>query len=324
MHDRNMYKKHPPDFKKLALKYPEFRKLCKLSTTGNVSGDFGNEQFVKLLSEILLKKDFELDVEFMSGSLIPRIPQRLNYLLLIDDILRANGITENVTGLDIGTGASCIYPLIGAKLLRYRFIATDVDEKSVEWACQQTKKNFKYDEIRILLIENEKFFEEPLKQVDKLDFCMCNPPFFYESEGNLKFERNSEGTYTNTVEPTVSAPRSITVAKGNELMTSGGEVQFVKAIVDESVLFKDKVKVFTSMVGKISSIKVLTACLKDVGCKTIGISRLSQGNTQRGVLIWSFDDNFKIEGYNVKKVLVVDKIKQETSRKRRKRKHTKE
>ena len=37
-----------------------------------------------------------------SDALVPRIPQRLNYLLLVQDVLKANGLNENVIGIDIG------------------------------------------------------------------------------------------------------------------------------------------------------------------------------------------------------------------------------
>lgn len=37
-----------------------------------------------------------------STSLVPRIPQRLNYLLLIEDLLKANQLNRDVLGVDIG------------------------------------------------------------------------------------------------------------------------------------------------------------------------------------------------------------------------------
>lgn len=36
-------------------------------------------------------------------------------------------VDEGIRGLDIGTGASAIYPLLGAKVYGWAFIATDID-----------------------------------------------------------------------------------------------------------------------------------------------------------------------------------------------------
>lgn len=40
-----------------------------------------------------------------------------------------------------GTGASCIYPLLGAKLNGWRFLATEVDESSMRYAQENIERN---------------------------------------------------------------------------------------------------------------------------------------------------------------------------------------
>ena len=40
-----------------------------------------------------------------------------------------------------GTGASCIYPLLGAKLNGWHFLATEVDKLSVSFAEENVKQN---------------------------------------------------------------------------------------------------------------------------------------------------------------------------------------
>ena len=57
---------------------------------------------MRVLAQTLLKEDFDLDVELPTNSLIPRVPQRLNYVLWIDELLRHNGFSEDVVGIDIG------------------------------------------------------------------------------------------------------------------------------------------------------------------------------------------------------------------------------
>ena len=46
-----------------------------------------------------------------------------------------------ITWLLLGTGASCIYPLLGAKLNGWHFLATEVDELSVSFAEKNVQGN---------------------------------------------------------------------------------------------------------------------------------------------------------------------------------------
>lgn len=66
------------------------------------------------------------------GQLCPTVPNRSNYIHWIEDLLSSDIITnthakgdgEVVRGFDIGTGANCIYPLLGATLLGWRFVGS--------------------------------------------------------------------------------------------------------------------------------------------------------------------------------------------------------
>lgn len=64
------------------------------------------------------------------GQLCPTVPNRLNYIHWIEDLLaldilpgtRAEG--DITTGFDIGTGANCIYPLLGSSVLGWKFVGS--------------------------------------------------------------------------------------------------------------------------------------------------------------------------------------------------------
>lgn len=68
------------------------------------------------------------------GQLCPTVPNRSNYIHWIEDLLSSgiipksnnDGPDAKVRGFDIGTGANCIYPLLGASLLGWSFVATGV------------------------------------------------------------------------------------------------------------------------------------------------------------------------------------------------------
>lgn len=64
--------------------------------------NFRDTNAVRILARTLLLNDFGLDVDIPPDCLVPRIPQRLNYILFIDDLLKANDISKNAVGIDIG------------------------------------------------------------------------------------------------------------------------------------------------------------------------------------------------------------------------------
>lgn len=65
--------------------------------------DFANQEGLRLLSTILLEKDFDLRVDLPVGKLVPTIPLRLNYLLWIEDLFNLNYDTpKKIKGIDIG------------------------------------------------------------------------------------------------------------------------------------------------------------------------------------------------------------------------------
>ncbi len=72
------------------------------------------------------------------------------------------------------------------------------------------------------------------------------------------------------------------------MVTDGGEVSFVKRMIDESLLFKDRVSVYTSMLGKKSSLKPLVHYLRNLNIFSIFTTELKQGKTSRWAIAWTF------------------------------------
>lgn len=84
------------------------------------------------LARVLLKVDFDIEWHIPLHRLCPTIPNRLNYIHWIEDLValdkRIEKIDVNkVAGLDIGTGANCIYPLLAHRLhSNWYFRGTDI------------------------------------------------------------------------------------------------------------------------------------------------------------------------------------------------------
>lgn len=298
MHPRNPYKDKPPDFGALADKYADFRSHCYVGANGKMLLNFRDSDAVRSLARTLLHNDFGLDVELPAECLVPRVPQRLNYILWIDDLLTINHITENITGIDIGTGASCIYALLGAKVFGWHFTATDTDSMAVEVASKNVQTNDLGDHIEIVQVEEDRMIKDVVRsRSDKhFTFCMCNPPFFEQEESEQKFIHLAGKAMTNfcSGDPQRPAPHSATVARSNELSVCGGEVAFVGRLIDDSIVLQKAVALYTSMVGKKSSLPELKKKLKRCPNVRYAVGTLNQGKTLRWVLAWTFHPELKL------------------------------
>ncbi len=54
------------------------------------------------------------------------------------------------------------------------------------------------------------------------------------------------------------------VAQEMELVTKGGEEEFISQMIEESAEFKDNFKIFTTLIGKKKSLQVLKAKLENL------------------------------------------------------------
>ncbi|XP_067326179.1 RNA N6-adenosine-methyltransferase METTL16 isoform X2 [Anolis sagrei] len=183
MHARNRYKDKPPDFASLASKYPEFKQHVQINLSGRVSVNFKDPEAVRALTCTLLKEDFGLQIDIPLERLIPTVPLRLNYIHWVEDLIAQQETAAKgsvIWGIDIGTGASCIYPLLGATLNGWYFIATEVDDVCFSYAKKNVEQNNLSDLIKVVKVPQKTLLLDALEEESEViyDFCMCNPPFF--------------------------------------------------------------------------------------------------------------------------------------------------
>ena len=171
-------------------------------------------------------------VDLPPDRLIPTIPLRLNYLLWIEDLLDLTKSNESIliNGIDIGTGACCIYPILAAKKNDWHFIATEADE--INFVCSQktVTENNLINNVTLKKVTSDSLLIGNIDLETKYDFTICNPPFF-----------NTEnfGPYCRTskrVEPL--CPKLGGSTSLNEVAFKGGEVEFVNKLIEESQDFK--------------------------------------------------------------------------------------
>jgi 23S rRNA (adenine1618-N6)-methyltransferase len=92
---------------------------------------------------------------------------RINYVCWLSELVslsrpassEAGPSGDAVTCFDIGVGASCIYPLLGARMHGWRFIASDVDRESVDCAQMNVMRNELQTQIQIVHVEPSEEFQ---------------------------------------------------------------------------------------------------------------------------------------------------------------------
>ena len=93
--------------------------------------------------------------------------------------------------------------------------------------------------IAVKLVKPGCYLKKALEDED-LDgitsFCMCNPPFFSnEDEAILGDARTGKRPL----------PMSVNTGTAIETITSGGEVEFVKGIIEDSLTLRDQIRCST-------------------------------------------------------------------------------
>ncbi|KAG8984628.1 hypothetical protein FRB93_006408 [Tulasnella sp. JGI-2019a] len=196
----------------------------------------------------------------------------------MDETVRDGGTP--ILGLDVGTGASAIYPLLACRMRgNWHMAASELDETSITYAQENISKNGFDDRIKLSRASASghvlsPIFDEPQK---RFDFTICNPPFYSSKEDVL-----------SSAEAKLLDPHSVCTGADVEMITDGGEVGFVGRIVKDSVELRDRCRWYTSLLGKSSSIVAIVELLKHYQVDNYGITEFDVGKTKRWAVAWSF------------------------------------
>lgn len=284
----NSYHNTLYNFEALVKSVPELEKHLIKNPDGIDTLNFSNQEVVYLLNKALLLHFYKLDFwDIPKGNLIPPVPGRADYLHYLADLWQELSIkTETKNILDIGTGASLIYPIIGTAVYNWNFVAVDIETKSLEQANQIINKNQRLqNKVHLRLQLNKKnILKGIVLENDYFDAVICNPPFFKSAkEAAFQSTRKIKGL-------TKSKPTKITnnfSGLHNELWCDGGERLFLLNLIYESNLFKTQVNWFTSLVSNEDNLKVCFKELKKIKAN-YQIIEMSQGNKKSRILAWKF------------------------------------
>ncbi|MEG2162082.1 MAG: 23S rRNA (adenine(1618)-N(6))-methyltransferase RlmF, partial [Chryseobacterium sp.] len=248
LHPRNLHR-NSYDFELLISCVPELKHYVFINSYGTPTINFSIPKAVKLLNKALLQHFYTVkNWDIPDQNLCPPIPGRADYIHYLADLLSENsekipkGIS--VKGLDIGTGANLVYPLIAHQSYGWEMLGTDINQKSLENAQKILDDNPDFSShIQLKFQPDSNFiFKNILSPENRFAFSMCNPPFHDSEEsamkGNLRKTKNLKKSKTPKNNLNFGGQQS-------ELWCEGGELAFISKMIEESALFSSQILWFT-------------------------------------------------------------------------------
>ena len=291
LHPRNPHR-FRYDFAILAETCPELSSYVSTNKFGDQSIDFGDPVAVKTLNRALLKHFYKiLFWDIPDGYLCPPIPGRADYIHYAADLLASvnDGVIptgKSVKVLDIGTGANCIYPLIGNRVYGWKFVGSDIDDLAIRSATNITEANTLSKSIVIRKQSSSgNIFEGLIKAGERFDLSICNPPF-HSSETDAQ-----SGTVRKWRNLGYSRKDTVLNFGGHttELWCPGGEAAFVDRMIRESYEFAASCQWFSSLISKKATLPGAYLRLKQVNAAEVRTINMSQGQKVSRILAWRFN-----------------------------------
>lgn len=291
MHPRNRFR-GGYDFATLVAMSPNLGAWVRANPHGDASIDYADPAAVKALNQALLRQAYGIATwDTPPGALCPPIPGRSDYLHHLADLL-ARGMDaiprgHGVTILDVGVGASCIYPLIGVSEYGWSFVGSEIDPRALAWAQRLAAANRQGEATIVCRLQEDRSrcFRGVIRPGELYDASMCNPPFHASAadaaSGTDRKRRNLGLLKAST------AARNFGGQAG-ELWCPGGELGFVLRMIAESAEVRDQVRWFTSLVSKSAHLPRLEGAARDAGASDVTTLEMGQGQKRSRILAWTF------------------------------------
>lgn len=292
LHARNKNRERY-DLAALIAAVPELGEYVKPNKHGDESVDFSSPKAVKLLNKALLHHYYGIEHwDFPDENLCPPIPGRADYLHHMADLLRESNFGQQLMGdkvicVDIGVGASCIYPIIGRVEYGWSFIGTDIDSASIDSAQKIVSANPALDgKVHCRLQKDPKdILYGVIGREEQVDFIICNPPFHASmeeaEEGTRRKVRNLSGKKVKT-------PTQNFAGRATELVYDGGESKFIQNMIRESEKYGKSTSWFSILVSKQSNLKSTYKALDKHRAKQVRTIPMGTGNKSTRIVAWTF------------------------------------
>ncbi|MFC3609125.1 23S rRNA (adenine(1618)-N(6))-methyltransferase RlmF [Stutzerimonas tarimensis] len=306
LHPRNPHQGRY-DFDALIRTEPALAGFVILNPYGKRSIDFADPAAVRVFNKALLQHFYGIrHWDIPPGYLCPPVPGRADYLHGLADLLaEENGGAvprgKRITVLDIGTGANCIYPLIGQREYGWRFTGSDIDSQALAAASAIISANRLEGQITLRRQTHpRRIFSGLLDKAERFDLSLCNPPFHGSAD---EARRGSQRKWRNLGKqaPGRKLPVLNFGGQANELWCEGGEAAFIGALAEESLGVSGQVCWFSTLVSKGTNVAGLEARLQRLEADTIQVHEMGQGQKRSRFVAWSFLDRAQRQGWRAER-----------------------
>ncbi|NIZ59613.1 23S rRNA (adenine(1618)-N(6))-methyltransferase RlmF [Sedimentitalea sp. CY04] len=286
-HPRNQHSEGY-DFGRLVAQTPDLEAFTISSPTGQTTIDFQDVTAVRMLNRALLKTHYNIDFwDIPAGYLCPPIPGRVDYIHYLADLLASSNNQEiprgrHIKALDIGTGASLVYPVLGQSEYGWHFTGVDIDAGAIKSA----RKICEFNKLAITLRRQSKpenIFHGVIQPNDVFHVTMCNPPF------HSSMEQANKGTQRKWANLGKGRSKKLNFGGQNaELWCPGGEIKFIASMVEQSMEFADQCLWFTSLVSKKDNLQPLARILKKARVADYKVVEMAQGQKTSRFIAWTY------------------------------------
>ena len=292
MHPSNKHRA-PYNFEKLVIADPPLAAFTEENKYGTVSIDFFNSKAVVALNRALLKVHYRIkNWNIPENFLCPPIPGRADYIHYLADLLAAenSGIVpkgNTINCFDVGTGASCIYPLLGNAEYGWSFIASENNFEALKAAKNNVKANPQVtSDIRLeVQKDSNSIFKGLVQPKDRFDISLCNPPFHSSAK---EAEKGSLRKTRNLKDKKASVAKLNFGGQSSELCCAGGEYEFIQKMIKESESLKNKFLWYTTLVSKSSNLRHFEKWLTAAQVDEIKVIEMRQGQKRSKLLCWTY------------------------------------
>lgn len=296
LHPRNRHQGHY-DLPRLSRALPALKPHIISSADAGMTINFADPLAVKTLNSALLLQQYGIaSWDVPDGYLCPAVPGRADYIHTLADLLGESHDGKiptgtSLRGLDIGTGANVIYPLLGWVEYQWQWIGSDIDPAALNSAQRILNANpAAQQQISLRHQANPAhIFTGLVQSNEQFDFTLCNPPFHASVAAAAESNRRKRRNLTKPPTGAEQAPLNFG-GRHNELACVGGEAGFLERMVDESAVIANQVFWFTSLVSKAANLPALRKQLTRLGARDVRIMPMAQGQKRSRLLAWTFLD----------------------------------
>lgn len=287
LHHRNQHNEGY-DFGRLIADTPELEAFTIRNPVGQTTINFQDVLAVRMLNRALLKTHYDIDYwDIPANYLCPPIPGRVDYIHYLADLLAESNNQEiprgrNIKALDIGTGASLVYPLTGQSEYGWHFTGVDIDTAAIKSARQICKLNNLEIDLRHQHIR-EDIFRGVIEPQDSFHITLCNPPF------HASIEKANKGTQRKWRNLGKGHSGKLNFGGQNaELWCPGGEIKFIASMVEQSKEFATQCLWFSSLVSKNDNLNPLRRILGKAKVAEFRIVEMAQGQKTSRFVAWTY------------------------------------